>query len=55
VFPIELHAIETLRMFDKRVLRIMFESKKDELREIWRNWITTNVVTFTLCQIYLEK
>jgi hypothetical protein len=50
-----IHVTERLRMFCKRVLRIIFGSKRDKLREICRKWITTNVVIFIFCQIYLGK
>jgi hypothetical protein len=63
-FPVVLYGCETwsltlrqehrLRVFENKVLRRIFGSKRDEVTGGWRNCITRSFVIYTLRQVYLE-
>jgi hypothetical protein len=51
ILSLSLREEHRLRVFENRVLRRIFEPKKDEVTGGWRNCITRSFVICTLCQV----
>jgi hypothetical protein len=61
ILPVVLYGCETwsltlrgehgLRVFENRVLRRIFRSKRDEVREVGENYIMRSFITYTFLQV----